>query len=108
MYLSAHVASEEYVVPTVYAVGRTVIALEGQSINLRCLTDPSDAMLTWSFKGIDLLGTGKYAFSQLNHTLTMNTASVKDSGKYSCRITGTSINDTTTLRVKSGKLYNTS
>jgi len=86
----------------VYAVAQTVIALEGQSVKLRCFTNPIDTILTWTFNGIDLPAGESYVLTGLNHTLTISTARLQDSGKYGCHIPGTIINDTITLKVKSG------
>jgi len=87
----------------VYAVAQIVIALEGQSVKLRCLTNPSDTILTWTFNGIDLRARENYELTGFNHTLTISTARIQESGKYGCHIPGTGINDTISLLVKSGK-----
>jgi len=86
----------------VYAVAHNVITLEGQSVNLQCLTYPSDTALTWTFDGLELPAQERYALTELNHTLTISASTIKDGGIYGCHIAGTHINDSITLIVKSG------
>ena len=90
----------------VRAVARNVIAVEGQEVDLRCITRPAYNVLRWTFNGTDLVDQGENLIEfrpvGLNQSLTILNAKTENSGRYSCHIVGADINADIRLTVTSG------
>ncbi|XP_065911525.1 adhesion G protein-coupled receptor L3-like [Dysidea avara] len=89
----------------VRAVARNVIAVEGQEVDLRCITRPAYNVLRWTFNGTDLVDQGENLIEfrpvGLNQSLTILNAKTENSGRYSCHIVGADINADIRLTVTS-------
>ena len=88
-------------------MARNVIALEGQKVDLRCITSLTN-VLRWTFNGVNLVDERenliKFKPVGLNHSLIILNAKVEHSGEYSCHIVGTDVNlkATIVLTVQTG------
>jgi len=92
----------------VRAVARNVVALEGQKVDLRCITSFRN-VLRWTFNGVNLVDEGenliKFKPVSLNHSLTILNARAEHSGEYNCHIVGTDVKAITFLTVKTGLCF---
>ena len=88
------------------AIARSIVALEGQSINLRCIPNPFITSLRWTFGGKSLPSTGlMYKLGRLSQTLTINHLTMENSGNYTCHVVGADeVAATIELNVKAGQL----
>ena len=92
---------------SVRAIARSIVALEGQSVNLRCIPKPITTALRWTFGGESLSGGLKFKLGRLDQTLTINNLTMEDSGEYDCHVVGgDDVTATTDLIVKAGNYHN--
>ena len=83
--VQSHVGSPS----SVRAIARSIVALEGQSVNLRCIPKPITAALRWTFSGSSLLSGGlQFKLGRLNQTLTISNLTMENSGEYDCHVVG--------------------
>jgi len=89
---------------SVRAIARSIVALEGQSVNLRCIPKPFTTVLRWKLSGKSLLSEKlNYKLGRLNHSLTINSLTTENSGAYICHVAGSDdVNATINLTVKAG------
>ncbi|XP_065892012.1 uncharacterized protein [Dysidea avara] len=74
---------------SVRAIARSIVALEGQSVNLRCIPKPITAALRWTFGGGSLISGGlKFKLGRLNQTLFIKNLTMENSGEYNCHVVG--------------------
>ena len=85
-------------------MAQNVIAIEGQKVDLRCITSPAN-VLKWTFNGVGLVDRGenliKFRPPGLNHSLTILSARTSHSGVYNCHIIGTDVKAAIVLTIKS-------
>ena len=100
-YIQSHAGSSS---SSVRAIARSIVALEGQSVNLRCIPKPITAALRWTFGGGSLLSGGlKFKLGRLNQTLFIKNLTMENSGEYNCHVVGVDdITATIDVNVKAG------
>ena len=92
---------------SVRAIARSIVALEGQSVNLRCIPKPFTAALRWTVGGRSLSSVElDYKLGRLNQTLTINNLTMENSGEYFCHVVSADdVTATIHLIVKKGTIY---
>lgn len=89
------------------AIARSIVALEGQSVILRCIPNPFTTSLRWTFDGKNLSNRGlNYTLGLLSQTLTINHLAMEDSGNYTCQVVGADdVTANIQLTIKAGTVY---
>ena len=88
-YLHVYTQSRTGSPSSVRAIAQRIVALEGQSVNLRCIPRPITAALRWTFGGGSLLSGGlKFKLGRLNQTLFIRNLTMENSGEYNCHVVG--------------------
>ena len=92
---------------SIRAIARSIVALEGQSVNLRCIPRPITAVLRWTYGGRSFSSTGlNYKLGRLNQTLSIKNLTQENSGKYNCHVVGVDdVMATIDLNVEAGTVY---
>jgi len=93
-----------YIVPLLRSSAEHIIILEKQSVNLECIPTPNHLTITWNFNRLHNgpIELSEFAFSPLNHTLTIYNARLNYGGDYVCQILDFQINRTITLKILPG------
>ena len=89
---------------TITAISSNIVVLEGEKVVLRCIAHPNNVAFRWTFNGLDLPDgeESNYQLVGLNHSLTIKSAKVENSGEYRCHLLQSEINATVMLQVNSG------
>ncbi|XP_065897877.1 adhesion G protein-coupled receptor L4-like [Dysidea avara] len=88
---------------TIRAISSNIVVLEGEKVALRCIAHPNNVAFRWTFNGLDLPDgeESNYQLVGLNHSLTIKSAKVENSGEYRCHLLQREINATIMLQVNS-------
>lgn len=74
--------------PHIQLSAQQIITLEEDTVSLHCIPTPEYLEIHWTFNGAAIFSNEVIMFTPptVNHTLTINNASVLNGGVYSCQL----------------------